>query len=412
MYLGEETPLDPSIFRGAPFVFLGITIGDDDEMPLVEIGTVPFAGYAHFSGEAGAVTAEAIQGAVDDGHLSGVAASGDYGDLVNPPVLYSDLEAQAVADAIVASHAATSDAHHARYSDAEAEAVADTQIASHTSNASAHHARYTDSEAQAAAAGPLSTHAADASAHHTRYTDSEAAAAASPQLSSHAADPSAHHTRYTDSEAAAAAAPQLAAHTADSSVHHARYTDAEAISAVESGAVTLAAGSTLNGDSISTGSHTVDTLESLGCSDGDRVTYSATNGWQCETPNAPSTFECIPTTWMDNYSTTTTICTTSISLASSSVVQASVNGQVLTSSGCAIGLRINSEPSYTIGDPSTNGMGAYAETSSGSAWLPLSLSRSLLLPAGTHTIAYEVIPRFGYCTVSGTGMWGTIIPTR
>ena len=65
-------------------------------------------------------------------------------------------------------HDADPAAHHAKYTDAEAEAVADAQIATHTAIATAHQ----DAPAL------IATHKAIAAAHHAKYTDAEAKAAA------------------------------------------------------------------------------------------------------------------------------------------------------------------------------------------------------------------------------------------
>jgi len=75
--------------------------------------------------------------------------------------------------------------HHAKYTDAEAQAIADAQIAIHAALAAAHHAKFTTTEHDVVARHPLSvldpsvcseteadgkitTHKGDASAHHTK----------------------------------------------------------------------------------------------------------------------------------------------------------------------------------------------------------------------------------------------------
>ena len=50
-YLGDAKPLDLSVFADEPNVFLGITV-DGDELPLVELGSVAYAGYAQHAGDA------------------------------------------------------------------------------------------------------------------------------------------------------------------------------------------------------------------------------------------------------------------------------------------------------------------------------------------------------------------------
>ncbi|GEM_PF-1779556 len=49
VYLGEESELDPSVFRDNPVVWLGITVEDDEEMPRVELGSVAFAAVAEYA---------------------------------------------------------------------------------------------------------------------------------------------------------------------------------------------------------------------------------------------------------------------------------------------------------------------------------------------------------------------------
>ncbi|KKM70066.1 hypothetical protein LCGC14_1444530, partial [marine sediment metagenome] len=105
-------------------------------------------------------------------------------------------------DSDISTHAADTDAHHAKYTDAEA--VTATEAARFTMSGTL--SAEIDSD--------ISTHAAVSDAHHTRYTDSEAITALEPTTSelaasgvatdathtAHAADASAHHTRYTRDE--------------------------------------------------------------------------------------------------------------------------------------------------------------------------------------------------------------------
>jgi hypothetical protein len=118
--------------------------------------------------------------------------------------------------AVIAAHAAISDAHHTPYTDADA----DERIALHAAIASAHHARYTDAEADAR----IALHAAISDAHHTPYTDADA----DERIALHAAIASAHHTRYTDAEAVTA----MGVKGDSNPLNHDKYTDAEAVTAM------------------------------------------------------------------------------------------------------------------------------------------------------------------------------------
>ena len=164
----------------------------------------------------------------------------------------ADATAHQDAPGLITTHAAVTDAHHAKYTDAEADARANVQIGTHAAIATAHqdapglitthaavtaahHAKYTDAEADARADTKVSTHAAIATAHqdapglitthaavtdahHAKYTDAEADARANVQIGTHAADATAHQD-----------APGLiTTHAAVAAAHHARFTTAEA----------------------------------------------------------------------------------------------------------------------------------------------------------------------------------------
>ena len=49
-YLGDITELDLSLFRDNDELWLGVKVGDDDEMDRVYLGSNPFAGYAEYCG--------------------------------------------------------------------------------------------------------------------------------------------------------------------------------------------------------------------------------------------------------------------------------------------------------------------------------------------------------------------------
>jgi len=116
------------------------------------------------------------------------------------------------APALIAAHAAIAGAHHARYTDVEAQAIADAQILIHKGDASAHHIRYADAEAQAVADARIAIHAALPTVHQD----------APALIATHAALPTVHQD-----------APALIlAHKGDAAAHHARYTSAEARAAI------------------------------------------------------------------------------------------------------------------------------------------------------------------------------------
>lgn len=50
VYLGQVVPLDLSVFRDHGDLRLGITVGQDQEMPRITLGSTPFAGYAEYCG--------------------------------------------------------------------------------------------------------------------------------------------------------------------------------------------------------------------------------------------------------------------------------------------------------------------------------------------------------------------------
>jgi hypothetical protein len=49
-YLGTATQLDLSLFRDHSELWLGIKVGDDAEMPRVFLGSVPYSGFAEYTG--------------------------------------------------------------------------------------------------------------------------------------------------------------------------------------------------------------------------------------------------------------------------------------------------------------------------------------------------------------------------
>ena len=52
VYLGADTPLDLSIFRDNPAVFLGVAFDGDEEMEPIPLATAPYAAYAQYAGDA------------------------------------------------------------------------------------------------------------------------------------------------------------------------------------------------------------------------------------------------------------------------------------------------------------------------------------------------------------------------
>ena len=119
--------------------------------------------------------------------------------------------------------------HHVKYTDAEAQAVADAQIATHAALPTVHqdapaliatHAAIATAHQDAPAL--ILTHKGDASAHHQRFTAAEVTVIADALINTHAALPTVHQD-----------APALIlTHKGDAAAHHAKYTDAEAVSAL------------------------------------------------------------------------------------------------------------------------------------------------------------------------------------
>lgn len=58
--LGTDTPLDLALFADNQRILLGIAVDGDTEMPLVELGAAPYAGWAAYAGSAG--DAETLNG--------------------------------------------------------------------------------------------------------------------------------------------------------------------------------------------------------------------------------------------------------------------------------------------------------------------------------------------------------------
>jgi hypothetical protein len=121
--LGAETDLDLSIFSDHSRVMLGIAVDGDSELPLIELGAAPYAGWAAFAANAGDATtvggldvdtltadqdtlgdlqcntgdaavfdgsAWTCQGALSAADVSAVATSGEFGDLSNIPTGIAD----------------------------------------------------------------------------------------------------------------------------------------------------------------------------------------------------------------------------------------------------------------------------------------------------------------------------------
>ncbi len=125
-------------------------------------------------------------------------------------------------DTDITTHAADTDAHHAKYT--AAEAIADTEASRFTMSGTL--SAEIDSD--------IVTHAAIVNAHHTKYTDSEAITALGPTTSALAASGvetdanivavSGHLSTEIDTD--------ISTHAAIVNAHHDKYTDAEAITAL------------------------------------------------------------------------------------------------------------------------------------------------------------------------------------
>jgi hypothetical protein len=83
-YLGAQTSVPLTVFRDNSTPYLGIKVGTDAEMPRVQVGTAPFAGYAQYCGSVAAVDVSALPAAVPVGPLTcgseivtGISATGE-----------------------------------------------------------------------------------------------------------------------------------------------------------------------------------------------------------------------------------------------------------------------------------------------------------------------------------------------
>ncbi len=142
-YLG---PINLETFDSRGSLYLSMNVNGDGEMPLIQVGTVPFAGFADYCGEANTLsgqTAAQIQSATVES-LGPLSNDNPY--------------------------------RHNRYTDAEARAA----MGSISNDNPYAHNRYTDAEARAAM-GPISN---DNPYAHNRYTDDEARAANNGRFSS------------------------------------------------------------------------------------------------------------------------------------------------------------------------------------------------------------------------------------
>ena len=76
IYLGEVTPLDPSLFADNDGLWLGITVATDPEMDRVFLGSTPYSAYAEHVGE---VDASAVVGVMSSSQLPTNLAEGPQG---------------------------------------------------------------------------------------------------------------------------------------------------------------------------------------------------------------------------------------------------------------------------------------------------------------------------------------------
>lgn len=65
-YLGSSTAMDLGIFRDNSELYLGIQVGDDEEMQPFALATSPYAGFAQFAGRAEDLSDSAKLGLVED----------------------------------------------------------------------------------------------------------------------------------------------------------------------------------------------------------------------------------------------------------------------------------------------------------------------------------------------------------
>ena len=83
-YLGTALALDLALFRDHPALWLGVSVDGDDEMPLVELATAPYAAFAAHAGDAETL------GGVAAGDLARAAHRHDIGDLDGLPAGLAD----------------------------------------------------------------------------------------------------------------------------------------------------------------------------------------------------------------------------------------------------------------------------------------------------------------------------------
>jgi hypothetical protein len=127
---------------------------------------------------------------------------------------------------------------------------------------------------------------------------------------------------------------------------------------------------------------------------------------------AAFTFDCVPPWW--TYNANAVVCSTTLVLARPSIASASVNGHWYTSGNwCTAEIAFASEPLYfenTAASPFAfkDAVLLYP----GGSPSPISITRSIALPAGTHTVRYGVsLGTAGAgCSIYGSSMHGFVIP--
>jgi len=141
-----------------------------------------------------------------------------------------------------------------------------------------------------------------------------------------------------------------------------------------------------------------DPLSNLSCADGDSIRYNGTtSAWECR-PTAMSQFTCIPPNWSYGVGD---VCTTTVTLAQTSLVVATVTGHWVASSPCTGEILFDAEATnsaYTA----KNGLHSYYNN-----WHPINLTRAEVLAPGTHTVRYAIQ---GGCTINGSGLHGYVLP--
>ncbi len=125
----------------------------------------------------------------------------------------------------------------------------------------------------------------------------------------------------------------------------------------------------------------------------------------------PDTFSCVPVdqSYSSSGGTATVVCSVDITLAGRSLVYANLTGhyQAAASSWCLAELLFPGELSYP--DPGSPFAQRWSPHHYVNTWTGLTYSRTKVLDAGTHTLAFSVTGNPSTCTLNGAAMHGFAI---